>query len=423
MHLDRKSIDHLNNYGYLKLYCILIHGIMEPIINLVFAFIGGVILNFMPCVLPVLSLKVVAMINDASNSFKLRLNGITYTLGVLTTMLILSIALLTLRNMGCAVGWGFHMQSPVFILVLVYVMFAVGLCFCGLYEIPFIFSYSGKANSSFFTGVLTTLVATPCVTPFMASAICFALTQSSIFIFISIFLFLGLGISFPYLIISFFPNKLKFLPKPGKWMETFKHFLSFPIFLSTIWLFWVLIKESNMEMVLPVLVGLLSFTFSIWIWSFTSYVKLLTKSILFILLLLLNLLPFVLSESVQRVIFQENLQAERINFSQERLTSLIDDGQSVLVTISADWCLYCKFLNQVVLKSDPVQQLLKAHNVVCMEGDWTNRDPYIANYMRKFKGDGLLGVPFFGLHTPNNREGKFFRDISKEILESMLNTN
>ncbi|WP_168455451.1 protein-disulfide reductase DsbD family protein [Wolbachia endosymbiont of Ctenocephalides felis wCfeJ] len=396
---------------------------MEPIINLVFAFIGGVILNFMPCVLPVLSLKVVAMINDASNSFKLRLNGITYTLGVLTTMLILSIALLTLRNMGCAVGWGFHMQSPVFILVLVYVMFAVGLCFCGLYEIPFIFSYSGKANSSFFTGVLTTLVATPCVTPFMASAICFALTQSSIFIFISIFLFLGLGISFPYLIISFFPNKLKFLPKPGKWMETFKHFLSFPIFLSTIWLFWVLIKESNMEMVLPVLVGLLSFTFSIWIWSFTSYVKLLTKSILFILLLLLNLLPFVLSESVQRVIFQENLQAERINFSQERLTSLIDDGQSVLVTISADWCLYCKFLNQVVLKSDPVQQLLKAHNVVCMEGDWTNRDPYIANYMRKFKGDGLLGVPFFGLHTPNNREGKFFRDISKEILESMLNTN
>ncbi|QOD38320.1 cytochrome c biogenesis protein CcdA [Candidatus Wolbachia massiliensis] len=251
---------------------------MGFLINLVFAFIGGVMLNFMPCVLPILSLKAAAIINDTSNSFKLKLKGITYTLGVLTSMLILSLALLILRNIGHAVGWGFHMQSSVFILALLYVMFAIGLCFCGLYDIPLIFSYSGKANSSFFVGVLVTLFATPCVTPFMAPAIGFALTQSSIFFSIGIFLFLGFGISFPYLIMSFLPNTLKSLPKPSKWMKTFKHFVFFPMSLSAIWLFWVLIKEPNK---IPVLTGLLSFMFSIWIWSFTNSLKSLTKSVLF----------------------------------------------------------------------------------------------------------------------------------------------
>ncbi|WP_395463618.1 cytochrome c biogenesis protein CcdA [Wolbachia endosymbiont of Cantharis cryptica] len=228
-----------------------------------------------------LSLKAVTIINDISNSFKLRLNGITYALGVLTSMLILSLTLLMLRNIGYVVGWGFHMQPPAFVLVLLYVMFAIGLCFCGLYDVPLIlFSHSGKANSSFFVGMLATLVATPCITPFMAPVIGFALTQSSMFVSIGIFLFLGFGISFPYLIISFFPNILKFLPKPGKWMEKFKHFLSLPIFLSAISLFRVLIKEST---TVSVLTGLLSFTFSIWIWSFANSIKPLTKSVLFTL--------------------------------------------------------------------------------------------------------------------------------------------
>jgi thiol:disulfide interchange protein len=390
---------------------------MDFLINLIFAFIGGVILNCMPCVFPVLSLKAVAIINDTSDSLKLRLNGITYTFGVLTSMLILALVLLMLRTTGYSVGWGFHMQSPVFVLVLLYIMFIISLCFCGLYDIPLLFSHSGKTNSSFFVGMLATLIATPCTVPFMAPAIGFALTQSSIFS-ISIFLFLGFGISFPYLIISFFPNTLKFLPKPGKWMETLKHSLSFPMLLSSIWLFWVLIKESSVEMILPVFTGLLILTFSIWIWNFAGNARKSTKYVLFILLLFLNLMPFVLSDTAQKVILQQDLQAnKKIAFSEEKLSKLVNGGQSVLVTITADWCLTCKF-NEVTLNSNAVQQLLKSHNVVYMVGDWTNQDKEITDYIMKFKRGG---IPLYVLYAHNNKEGKVLPQIlSKELLESEL---
>ncbi|WP_458694644.1 hypothetical protein [Wolbachia endosymbiont of Atemnus politus] len=222
----------------------------------------------MPCVFPVLSLKAATIINGPSDSLKLKLNGITYTLGVLTSMLILSLTLLTLRGVG---NWGFHMQSPVFSLVLLYVMFVIGLCFlCGLSDIPFTFSCSDKVNRCFFGGMLTTLVMTPCVTSFMAPAISFALIQPSIFISVGIFLILGFGISFPYLIISLLPNTLEFLPRPNEWMTALKHFPFISVSLSAIWLFWVLIKELS---TVSVLTGLLSLAFSIWIWIFTSDIK------------------------------------------------------------------------------------------------------------------------------------------------------
>ncbi|MGL9689144.1 MAG: hypothetical protein ACR5K6_05410 [Wolbachia sp.] len=191
---------------------------MGFLINSAYAFIGGVVLNFMPYVFPVLSLKAAAIINGPSNSFKLKLNGIAYTLGVLTSMLILSLMLLALRNIGYAMDLSFHIQSPVLVLILLYVMFVIGLCFlCSLSDISLIFSRSDKANSSFFGGMFLTLAIIPCITPFIAPAIGLALTQSSILISISIFLFLGLGIALPYFIVSFFPNTLEFLPKPGEW--------------------------------------------------------------------------------------------------------------------------------------------------------------------------------------------------------------
>jgi thiol:disulfide interchange protein DsbD len=248
------------------------------LINSAFAFIGGVVLNFMPCVFPVLSLKAAAIINYPGNSFKLKLNGIAYTLGVLTSKLMLSLTLLTLRNIGYAMDWGFHTQSPVLVLVLLYIMFVIGLCFlCSLSDISLIFSRSDKVSSSFFGGMLLTLVAIPCVTPFMAPAIGFALIQPSIFTSISIFLFLGLGIALPYFIVSFFPNTLEFLPKPGEWTAALKHFPLFSVSLSIIWLFWMLTKESN---TVPILTGLLSSAFSVWIWIFNDSIKPLIKPVI-----------------------------------------------------------------------------------------------------------------------------------------------
>jgi thiol:disulfide interchange protein DsbD len=192
-------------------------------------------------------------------------------------MLILSLMLLALRNIGYAMDLGFHIQSPVFVLILLYVMFAIGLCFCGLFDIPFIFSCSDKASSSFFGGMLLTLVAISCITPFMAPAIGFALTQPSIPISISIFLFLGLGIALPYFIVSFFPNTLEFLPKPDEWTTALKHFPLFSVSLSIIWLFWMLTKESN---TVPILTGLLSSAFSVWIWIFNNNTKPLIKPVI-----------------------------------------------------------------------------------------------------------------------------------------------
>ncbi|WP_339045834.1 protein-disulfide reductase DsbD family protein [Candidatus Mesenet endosymbiont of Agriotes lineatus] len=385
---------------------------MSFINAIVFAFFGGIILNCMPCVFPVLSLKFLSILKKAKgpSSLTIRIEGIAYTIGVLLSMFILAILLLILRSMGNSVGWGYQMQSPIFILVLLYLMFLIGLSFSGFYDIPSILpnfgsKYTNQSSyiGSFCTGVLAILVATPCSAPFMASAIGFALTQPTLY-FSLIFQALGLGIAFPYLFISFFPTILKFLPKPGQWMETVKQFLAFPMYLSSIWLFWVLVKESNVNIILPALTGLLLLVFSIWVLT-----KLSSRIYIIMLLIFLNLLPFAIVKNMAHV------QDNKI-FSVDALTSLVQNGHNVLVAVGADWCMTCK-INEHLLASKDVQTLFKSKNVLYMKLDWTKKDEKITKYLLKFKRGG---VPLYVLYF-HNKEGKVLPQIlNKKALVSEL---
>lgn len=379
---------------------------------IIFAFIGGIILNCMPCIFPVLSLKSFSILKkvNSPSSLAVKIEALAYTAGVLLSMFILALFLLILRSMGNSVGWGYQMQSPIFILVLLYLMFLIGLSFSGFYDISFILpsfsnKYVNQQIGSFCTGVFAILVATPCSAPFMASAIGFALTQPTLY-FLLIFQALGFGIAFPYLFISFFPTTLKFLPKPGQWMEIVKQFLAFPMYLSSIWLFWVLIKESNVSVILPTLIGLLFLIFSIWL-----FIKLNLKIYVVVLLIPLNLFPFVMVKNIAYV-----QDTDVIDFSTDKLTNLVQNKHNVLVAVGASWCVTCK-INEHLLTSKDVQTLLKNKNVLYMKADWTKRDEKITEYLLKFKRGG---VPLYVLYF-HNKEGKVLPQIlSKKVLISEL---
>ncbi|MCD8494095.1 MAG: disulfide bond formation protein DsbD [Alphaproteobacteria bacterium] len=246
-----------------------------PVI-LVFALLGGLILNLMPCVFPVLSLKALSLVKIAEkHPREARMHGIAYTGGIILSFLAIAAVLTALKAGGLAVGWGFHLQNPVIIILLIYLLFIVGLNLMGFFEITLgsvlgnaggRLTQSGKLAGSFFTGVLATLVATPCTAPFMGAALGFALTHSAIMAFF-VFTFLGLGLALPYLVLSFIPALQRFMPKPGAWMETFRQFLAFPVFLTCAWLLWVLSHQVGATGILGAALGVTALSFAIWLWK------------------------------------------------------------------------------------------------------------------------------------------------------------
>ena len=242
---------------------------------LLFALFGGIILNLMPCVFPVLSMKALSLINlGEKEESKARGYGISYTLGILISFAIIGGTLLILKSGGAQIGWGFQLQNPIVIMVLAYLVFIIGLNLAGLFEFSgrlgklgsFTQKLSGQDGhrGAFFTGVLATLVATPCTAPFMGAALGFALTQPAI-ISMLVFLTLGFGLAIPYLLLCFVPSLRSKLPKPGAWMQTFKQFLSFPMFLTAVWLVWVLSQQAGTFGILSALSGMVFIAFGIWL--------------------------------------------------------------------------------------------------------------------------------------------------------------
>ena len=240
--------------------------------TLLLAILGGLILNLMPCVLPVLSLKALALVKKSGKEREhTAWHGIAYTLGILASFAALAAILLVLQKGGQAVGWGYQMQFPAFVGFLIYLLFAVGLSLSGAFHLPILLggvgadlANEGSLRGSFFTGVMAALVATPCTAPFMASAVGAALTLPE-FEAMLVFLSLGLGLALPFLLISIFPSCLRFLPKQGAWMERFKELLAFPIYASVIWLLWVLDLQAGAGAVAIILAGMLFLVFALWL--------------------------------------------------------------------------------------------------------------------------------------------------------------
>jgi thiol:disulfide interchange protein len=369
---------------------------------IVAAILGGIILNFMPCVFPVLSIKALSLVKLSKKEQKFaRIQGLSYTAGVMLSFILIAGILIALRAGGSEIGWGFQLQSPLIVTLLAYLLFVIGLNLAGVFELPGIFTNAGAklasgdgARASFFTGVLATLVATPCTAPFMGVAIGVALTQSP-FMALLIFAALGFGLALPYLALCFIPALQKKLPKPGLWMENFRQFLAFPMFASVAWLVWVASEQSGSMAVLGALMGMVGLGFAAWMLRHKpqrKYWK--TKNKILIVLALLfafACLPFI------KIPPSDQFGAV---WSKETYDSAIKGNDPVFVEMTAAWCITCKVNHRVAIDRDSTRQIFRDRKITYLIGDWTNQDPAITKYIN---GYGRNGVPIYVFYGARNK--------------------
>ncbi|NEO23135.1 thioredoxin family protein, partial [Moorena sp. SIO4A5] len=373
---------------------------------LLLALLGGIILNLMPCVFPVLSLKALNIVQKSQKSpQQVRRHAIAFTAGILVSFTVVASVLLILRSLGQQIGWGFQLQSPVFVTLMAYLMFAVGLSLSGV----FIFGASimgiGQRLTTrsgyigeFFTGVFATVVATPCTAPFMATALGVALTQS-VPIAIAIFEMLGLGLALPYLAISFTPGLQRILPKPGAWMETFQQLLAFPMYAATAWLIWVLAQQTGTNGLAAALAGLILIAFATWLHQKTRLLPPLGKhlgSICALVALGFSLsLAQVSSTTPTPLTHNQNQGIKWQAYTAKRLVKLRQSGSPVFLNFSASWCITCLVNERVALNQPETIAAFESKKIALLKADWTNRDPAITKALESF---GRSGVPLYVLY-------------------------
>jgi thiol:disulfide interchange protein/DsbC/DsbD-like thiol-disulfide interchange protein len=384
------------------------------------AFLGGLILNIMPCVLPILSLKALSLAKKADKDpAAVRVMGLAYTGGVLACFAAVAGVLIALQQGGAAIGWGFQLQSPIFVTSLIYVLFLVGLNLSGVFELPVLFGSAGGSVTSrddtrgaFFTGVLATVVATPCTAPFMATALGFALGQPP-FISLLIFLSLGLGLASPFLLISFVPALHKALPKPGSWMLRFKQFLAFPIYATAAWLLWVLVQQSGPMGLALALAGLCLIAFGAWLLPLLSRGALLVGAMALVLLIGIT----IREQSFDARVISNELSKGQELFSMQRLNALRAQGTPIFVDATAAWCITCKVNERVALQSETVKAAFAERGIVMLVADWTNRDAEITEYLKSF---GRSGVPIYVYYPPRGEPKLLPQILTPEIVVEAL---
>ncbi len=372
-----------------------------------YAFLGGIILNLMPCVFPILSMKALSLMNMAKqDQGAARESGLLYTLGVLVAFAAIGIAILGFRAAGNAVYWGFQFQNGPVNMLVAMLMVVIGLNLLGVFEIGTRImgvgqelTQGGERKAAFFTGVLAVVVATPCGAPFMATAIGFAFQQSSA-ILVTIFLALGFGLAFPYLLLSFVPNVGKKLPKPGQWMESFKHFLAFPMFLAALYFFWVGGRVLGVSSMFAGLVTALALAFTLWAYGKAAMAR--VKGAWYVTALLgLLATGYVYTKiDASKVVLDEDGHVaagmlgglELEHFDPEQVKQYIADGQPVFVYFTADWCISCKANERVALSTDTVAEAFNSRGIKVVEGDWTLEDPVITEWLEMYD---RAGVPLY----------------------------
>jgi thiol:disulfide interchange protein DsbD len=363
------------------------------------ALLGGLILNLMPCVFPMLSIKAISLIEArAKVARRQRGHALAYTSGVLATFAGLAGLLLVLRSGGAAIGWGFQLQQPIFVALLAYLFFGMGLSMSGavqfgtrLMGVGQNLTADGGYRGSFFTGVLAVAVASPCTAPFMGTALGYALGQPAALAML-VFLALGLGLALPFLLIGFFPSLGKLLPRPGAWMETFKQVMAFPLYLSVVWLLWVLGGITDRNGMAVALLGLTLLAFALWLWNRPGRAAGLLK-----LAALLAALGLLTSPQISTVSSGSHAAADAAlePWSEQRVNELRAQGRTVFVDFTADWCITCKVNEHTALSSDAVHKLFADRKVAWLQGDWTRADPAITQVLGRY---GRSGVPLYLLY-------------------------
>lgn len=376
---------------------------------ILFAFIGGLILNLMPCVFPILSMKALGLVKMAHADRKsVRESGLLYTAGIAVTFLVIACILIGLRSAGQAVGWGFQMQSPLMNFIFGLLLVAISLNLFGIFEfgssIPGVgqkYTQGSERRSAFFTGLLAVIVATPCTAPFMAGALVFVLAQP-IYMALIVCLALGLGLAFPYLLLSFVPGLSKMLPGPGAWMVTFKSVLGFPMMITALWMFWLIGRQLGVDSMSVAILSAILFGVALWAygkrafasrkfgWGFSAILALVVS-------LAMGTQIQTLATDTRQWVAKSgaslklgSLDVE--NFTPERVANYVTSGQPLFVYFTADWCISCKVNEKIALSTKGVATAFKKRGIKVIEGDWTSENPVITEWLARYD---RVGVPLY----------------------------
>ena len=381
------------------------------------AFLGGLLLNLMPCVFPVLFLKGLALVNSGNEErHSLRAHGLVYAAGILVSFWALVALLLGLRAAGATLGWGFQFQSPVFLSLMAGLLFFLGLSLAGQFDIGLTLTSAGGSlaakqgyTGSFFTGVLAVVVATPCTAPFMGAAIGYALSQSALVTF-AVFTALALGLAAPYVALTLQPAWTRLLPKPGAWMEVLRQAISIPIFITVIWLAWVLAVAYGAGVLAALLTSFLLLAIAGWFLGRWPAKRWATVVAILILLCVIAIAVFASREMVtaSETLSPPETQGAWQPWSAEAVSRYQSQGRPVLVDFTASWCLTCQVNERVALSRPEVMQAFHSANVVLLRADWTQRDEAITQALTAL---GRSGVPAYALYIPGETSPRLLPEV------------
>ncbi|WP_395714872.1 protein-disulfide reductase DsbD family protein [Reyranella sp.] len=402
---------------------------------LLFALLGGLILNLMPCVFPVLAMKAAAFARLAGHArAEMRRDGIAYTAGVLASFAAMAGIVIGLRGSLGEVSWGFQFQSPVFSLLIAYLFFVVGLNLSGVFEVGGRLAGLGQGlaarggtTGAFFTGVLAVIVATPCTAPFMAAALGFALSQP-VPQTVAVLLAMGLGLALPFLVLSFTPALQRLMPRPGPWMDRLRQFLAFPMYASAVWMIWVLTQQTGADGVLYALGGMILIAFAIWLLRLGSGAPLklkkgpatwLRRGLAAAAVLLALAATLKLEDGPATAASASGRPTTGVSFdgwerySRERIQQAVAAGKPVFVDFTAAWCITCLVNERVALETPAARRAFEQAGVVKLKGDWTNRDPEITTTLKEL---GRAGVPLYLFWARGAERPKILPQVLTESL-------
>ena len=389
---------------------------MSVLQAIIFAFIGGIILNLMPCVFPIISLKILSFVSmGGSSKNKIRTHSLLFCFGIILSFLLIALSLLALKSAGSSVGWGFQLQSPLIVGALCIMMFIIGLVLLMNIDIGTSMTQLGKVgmnkttySSSFLTGILAVVVASPCTAPFMGAAIGYALIQPS-FVTLPIFLSLSLGFAFPYLVLSYKPELVEALPRSGTWMVKLKEFFAFPMFATALWLIWVFSYQSSTNALIELLVTLLLISMLVWLISNIS-----KKIIKIILMLILASLILVQIKNLNNleVTSNNNLENKDVTIWTKDIEEMLQSKNTAyLINYTAAWCITCQANDKIALSRPNVKKFIADNNIEYIVADWTNKNKDILDALNIY---GRSGVPLYVYWKPGMKKPELLPAILSE---------
>ncbi len=395
-----------------------------------FALLGGLVLNLMPCVFPVLGIKVMGFVENAHGESRLlRRQGMAFFAGVMLSFMVLVGVMLALRAAGESIGWGFQLQEPLFVAALAVLFFVMALNLSGVFEIGTrLQSAAGNAelnaqknptSGAFASGVLATLVATPCMAPGLGASVGFTLNQS-VPVALAVFAAMAIGLALPVVLLSFFPALLRWLPKPGAWMETFKQFMAFPLYVTVVWLAWVLGAQTGNDGVAKLWVGLTLVAMAAWAYGRWQFKKPMMAAVAASIVALLGAGVVWSGASTAPAAVASQADSEWIPFSPKKVAELGAAGKGVFVDFTAAWCITCQVNKRVALNQASVIKRFGELDIVRMKADWTLKDPVITATLAEF---GRNGVPLYVFYPKSGQPIVLPEVLTPSILLSAVDVN